>query len=298
MRLFGTPAWAGQPAGQSPAPLLAQANLNRFHSEENPLSIVLFDEIEKASDLLWQCVLSAVDKGRITLADGRTVDFSQSIIILTSNVGAREITDAINGGAGFKAGSSDDAVARERATVAAALRAARERFSPEFLNRVDETVVFEPLESDDLRQIVRLEIGAIEQRIRARYDAPFTLEYTEAALDLLLAQGTDRRSYARNLKRAIDRLLVAPLSALFATEQITPGDVVRVDAAAEDAALVFERSPDEAALPALERDDRAALDSTALPVNMNMPAKVIRESPRGEAAMQQLAATMSRAGLA
>ena len=295
IRLFGAPPWPGQ-TGASPVPLLAQENLDRFQSAENPLSIVLFDEIEKASELLWQSVLSALGKGRITLADGRSVDFSRSIIILTSNVGAREITEAINGGAGFKAAWSDDTGVRQRGVAAAALRAARERFSPEFLNRVDETVVFEPLEPDDLRQIVRLEIAAVEQRIRARYDAPFTLHYSEQALALLMAQGTDRRSYARNLKRTIDRLLVAPVSALLATGQIGAGDAVTVDAHADLAELVFDCCTSRAPGASLQPGARPIAEgvSVALPA----PATIRHEPNRGDAAMQQLAATMMRAGLA
>lgn len=294
IRLFGAPAWPGQTA-PSPVPLLAQENLDRFQSPENPLSIVLFDEIEKASELLWQGVLSALGKGRITLADGRTVDFTHSIIILTSNVGAREMTDVINGGAGFKGAWSNEPGVRQRGIAAAALRAARERFSPEFLNRVDETVVFEPLEQDDLRQIVRLEIAAVEQRIRARHHAPFTLDCSERALELLLAEGTDRKNYARNLKRAIERLLVAPVSALLATGQITGGDVVMVDAHAEQPELVFECTTSQA--PVASRQFDAQSIPEAVSVGTTAPRK-ISEPQRGEAAMQQLAATMMRAGLA
>jgi len=139
--------------------------LNQWFTEKLKLSILLFDEIEKASDSLWQLLLGILDKATLTLGDNRRVDLSQCIIIMTSNLGASEMTDLVDGGFGFAPKavevdqSFDDRIQRT------AVEAARRKFTPEFMNRIDKTVVFKTLRDEHLAQILDIELGMVQQRV-------------------------------------------------------------------------------------------------------------------------------------
>jgi ATP-dependent Clp protease ATP-binding subunit ClpB len=225
-KLIGSPP--GYLGHRETAPLLTQENLDRFHTLETNLTFLLFDEIEKASDTLWQLLLGILDKATLTLGDNRRVDFSNCIVILTSNLGAREMSEVTEGKLGFasRAIPSQELDAKlEKIGV----EAARRKFSPEFMNRLDKVVVFRSLTERALRRILELEIERVQCRIlEARY-VPFMLSCSDQAKDFLLVEGYDRRYGARPLKRAIERHLVIPLSNLIATRQIDSGDVIRVD---------------------------------------------------------------------
>src|SRR5262245_54899448 len=165
-KLIGSPP--GYLGHRETSPMLTQEKLNRFHTPETKVSLVLFDEIEKASDSLWQLLLGILDKATLTLGDNRRVDFSDSIVIMTSNLGAREISDLMSGGIGFArpAGKEQRADADvDQKIYRTAVDAARRKFSPEFMNRIDSLVVFRSLKDEHLKQILDLELEAVQQRI-------------------------------------------------------------------------------------------------------------------------------------
>jgi ATP-dependent Clp protease ATP-binding subunit ClpA len=234
-KLIGSPP--GYLGHRETHPLLSQEALNQYHTEKMKISFVLFDEIEKASDALWNLLLGILDKATLTLGDNRRVDFSRSMIFMTSNLGAAEMGSILHPGLGFACGET----ARRHASGVvdqklgdkisrAGIEAARKKFTPEFMNRIDKTVVFKPLGETELRKILTLELNMVQQRIfTAANSAPFVFSVTDPAREFLLREGTDLKYGARHLKRAIERNLVHPLSNLIATEQVRGGDLVRVD---------------------------------------------------------------------
>src|SRR5258705_817822 len=154
-KLIGSPP--GYLGHRETHPLLSQENLDRYHTDDTRLSLVLFDEIEKASDKLWQLLLGILDKATLTLGDNQRVDFSRTIVIMTSNLGAREMSEMISGGIGFapvKVTTNPSASEVDQKISRTAVEAARRKFSPEFMNRIDKVVVFRTLQEHDLRQIL------------------------------------------------------------------------------------------------------------------------------------------------
>ena len=249
-KLIGSPP--GYLGHRETSPMLTQENLDRYHTEDTELSFVLFDEIEKASDSLWQLLLGILDKATLTLGDNRRVDFSQTIIIMTSNLGAREMSELISGGIGFACkkepkNSSDSEL--DQKIYRTAVEAARHNFSPEFMNRIDKVVVFRSLQEHHLRRILDLELQAVQDRIMASARTKFLFHCSDGAKELLLNQGIDLRYGARHLKRAIERFLVYPLSNLVATEQVGFGDLLSVDIDRETGELIFSKSTDGSLIP-------------------------------------------------
>src|SRR5258706_3125548 len=245
-------------------PLLTQEALNQWFTEKLKLSILLFDEIEKASDSLWQLLLGILDKATLTLGDNRRVDLSQCIIILTSNLGASEMTDLVDGGLGFAPkvvevdNNSDDKIQRT------AVEAARRKFTPEFMNRIDKTVVFKTLRDEHLAQILEIELGMVQQRVlMAAGTNQFVFNCTEGVKEFLLKEGTDPRYVPRHLKRAIVPHLVFPLANLVATSQVKLGDFVRVDMASENQMIFVKEAENTMAPVLLERYGAAAANMAA-----------------------------------
>jgi ATP-dependent Clp protease ATP-binding subunit ClpB len=234
-KLIGSPP--GYLGHRETHPLLSQEALNQYHTEKFKLSFVLFDEIEKASDALWNLLLGILDKATLTLGDNRRVDFSHAMIFMTSNLGASEMNSILRPALGFGAGEAERncaaGIVNEKTTEKmsrAGAEAARKKFTPEFINRIDKTVVFRPLGEPELRKILVLELNMVQQRVfSSAKGAPFVFSLTDSAKEYLLREGTDMKYGARHLKRAIDRNLVHPLSNLIATEQVRGGDLIRVD---------------------------------------------------------------------
>ena len=231
-KLIGSPP--GYLGHRETSPLLTQENLNRFHTDEVPLSLLLFDEIEKASDALWQLLLGVLDKATLTLGDNRRVDFSRTVIIMTSNLGAREISDLVKGRIGFAAAKKPNALPEDANYIdekirRTAVEAASRNFSPEFMNRIDKVVVFHSLNEQHLREILELELRALQDRIMSSANTKFVFQCSDAVKEMLLREGIDYKYGARHLKRSIDRLLLLPLSNLVATRQVSSGDAVYVD---------------------------------------------------------------------
>jgi ATP-dependent Clp protease ATP-binding subunit ClpB len=256
-KLIGSPP--GYLGHRETHPLLTQEALNQWHTEKLKLSILLFDEIEKASDSLWQLLLGILDKATLTLGDNRRVDLSQCIIIMTSNLGAGEMSGLVDGGMGFATqvpevdAKLDDKISRT------AVDAARRKFTPEFMNRIDKVVVFKTLRAEHLSQILEIELGMVQQRILLAAGAnQFVFNCTQKVKDFLLKEGTDPRYGARHLKRAIERNIVFPLANLVATGQVKLGDFVRVDLTGESH-LTFVKEAEGAMVPVMmERYGAAA----------------------------------------
>jgi len=239
-KLVGSPP--GYMGHRETHPLLSQENLDRYQTEDTKLSFVLFDEIEKASDALWQLLLGILDRATLTLGDNHHVDFSRSVIVMTSNLGAREISELISGGIGFAPAHvslNTGETEVEGKIYHTALEAARRKFSPEFMNRIDKVVVYRPLNEYHLQQIVDLELQSVQDRIMHSVGAKFVLQCSDAAKEMLFREGLDFRYGARHIRRSIERFLVYPLSSLIATGQMQSGDVVYVDANHQTSKLVF-----------------------------------------------------------
>jgi ATP-dependent Clp protease ATP-binding subunit ClpB len=186
-----------------------------------PYLVVLFDEIEKAHHDVLNVLLQLLDDGRLTDGKGRTVDFKNSVIIMTSNIGSREVQEAALAG--------DEAEMRRRA-----MEVLREHFRPEFLNRIDDIVVFRSLTPDELTQIVDLQVRQLTQRLENNH---ITLVLTDRAKKHLALTGYDPVYGARPLKRLIQREILNPLAMKLLDGSVQPGQTVEVDA--EAGRLVF-----------------------------------------------------------
>jgi ATP-dependent Clp protease ATP-binding subunit ClpB len=198
-----------------------------------PYAVVLFDEIEKAHPDVFNVLLQILDEGRLTDSQGRTVDFRNTVLIMTSNIGSQYILEM---------GTENWEQVETKV-----LELLRQTFRPEFLNRVDDTIIFRPLSSDDIAKIVDLQIVRF-QRLLA--DRKLSLEITPAAKQLIVAEGYDPVYGARPLKRAIQRLVQNPLALAVLEGEYVEGDRVRVDRSKDGSRLTFERVPGGVAEPA------------------------------------------------
>jgi ATP-dependent Clp protease ATP-binding subunit ClpB len=250
-KLIGSPP--GYLGHRETHPLLSQEVLNQYHTDRFKVSFVLFDEIEKASDALWNLLLGILDKATLTLGDNRRVDFSRTMIFMTSNLGAAEMNSIIRPKLGFgaselergrAAGEIDDGL--EGKIGRAGVEAARRKFTPEFMNRLDRVVVFRPLGTADLKKILSIELSMLQDRIfNSAQTTPFVFNVTEPARNFLLHEGTDIKYGARHLKRTIERSLVHPLSNLIASGQIHNGDLIQVDFDGEMKMLTFTKEAED-----------------------------------------------------
>jgi len=192
----------------------------------HPYSVILFDEIEKAHPDVFNVLLQILEDGRLTDGKGRTVDFRNTVLVMTSNVGSTAI---------FELSSKDPERARKEA-----MEALRASFRPEFINRIDEIVIFNPLGKEQLKNIVVMLLKNVEKLLVERQ---ITLELTPAAQELLLSEGYDPAYGARPLRRTIQRLIQDPLAMQILQGTVLPGDHVRVDRDGQKDSMRFERAP-------------------------------------------------------
>jgi ATP-dependent Clp protease ATP-binding subunit ClpB len=246
-KLIGSPP--GYLGHRETHPLITQEALAASHRDQMKLSFLLFDEIEKASDALWQLLLGMLDKATLTLGDNRRVDLSQTMIFLTSNLGSEEIADLLQGGMGFVQPNDKPTTGLHAKVERAAVEAARRKFSPEFMNRLDKVVVFRPLEREELDEVLEIELSKVQKRVLDAATRPFLFRITEQGRAFLLQEGTDQRYGARHLKRAIERHVVYPIARLLATAQVHEGDVLVIDRHPADNVLAFLRDPERAVDP-------------------------------------------------
>ncbi len=256
-KLIGSPP--GYLGHRETHPLITQEALAQFHTEKLKLSFLLFDEIEKASDALWQLLLGILDKATLTLGDNRRVDLSQTMIFMTSNLGGHEITEMMSGGLGFIQPSAIPDSSVDKKIDMTATEAAKRKFSPEFMNRIDKVVVFHPLRDEQLQRILDIELAMVQKRVLDTAQEQFVFRCTAGARAQLLQEGTDMKYGARHLKRAIERHVVYPLANLLATDQVKLGDVLCIDYDSTGGQWLFTREGEGAVLPVVSQAPQYAV---------------------------------------
>ena len=272
-KLIGSPP--GYLGHRETHPLITQEALSATHTDKLKLSFLLFDEIEKASDALWQLLLGMLDKATLTLGDNRRVDLTQTVIFMTSNLGGGEITEMMVGGRFGFIKPEDQSVQTnfDLKLERTAVEAARRKFSPEFMNRLDKVVVFQPLKHAELEAVLDIELGHVQKRVLDTAMGKFLFRVTPAGRTFLLQEGTDQRYGARHLKRAIERYIVYPLANLLATRQVNVGDLVRIDwdgvykelsfVRESQGALLLVESPEEKSIALAASDEGLGTDAPA-----------------------------------
>jgi ATP-dependent Clp protease ATP-binding subunit ClpB len=260
-KLIGSPP--GYLGHRETQPLITQEALAASHRDGLKLSFLLFDEIEKASDALWQLLLAILDKATLTLGDNQRVDLSQTVVFLTSNLGGSQMADLVHGGMGFIQPKDKATTGLQEKVQRTAVEAARRKFSPEFMNRLDKVVVFHPLRREQLEQILEIELAEVQQRVMDAVSTSFRFRLAPSAREFLLREGTDLKYGARHLKRAIERYVVNPLARLVATDQVNTGDMLLVDCHPGDKGLAFLRDTQQS--PSLAKMLLAASNSSLVP---------------------------------
>lgn len=226
-KLIGAPP--GYLGHRETQPMITQQRLASSSSEHCPISIVLFDEIEKAAPSLVRILLGVLDKAAMRLGDGTTVNFERSLIFMTSNAGAKDIGKVQSGGFGFGRSLRQEGDACRQVELAG-LSALKRRFPPEFVNRIDHSLVYHPLTPAHIAAIFDRQIDAIESHVATRLGPlAFAIEISVEARELLIKEGTDPASGARELKRTLHRRLMQPLARLILAGEIPPGGFVRVE---------------------------------------------------------------------
>ena len=228
---------------------------------QRPYSVVLFDEIEKAHPDMFNILLQILEEGRLTDAQGRTVDFRNTVIIMTSNVGAREISAPTT--LGFspegKAGLSDKEIKSR------VMGEVKKLFRPEFLNRIDEIIVFKSLTQEQIVEIAKLMVADLRERLIAQ---SMTINLTDDAYKLIAKEGTDAAYGARPLRRAIQRLLEDPLSEELLEGKWTSGSVIQANVSEDGESLAF--VPGAGSIPAPRKHDNIARDAELLLTNFDL----------------------------
>ena len=228
--------------GYGEKPLLSQEKIDQYQTKENKINVVLFDEIEKGHNRLFDAIMTILGDGRLTLGNGNLVDFSQSFVFLTSNLGSEAVRKmAEDRGMGFKP-SAVERLDMDEKVYKMSKEAARKQFRPEFINRLDSIVVFHSLSRESLKKILKNELDELQWRIWKSPWRDFTFNsgeklpagrsivfaLTEDAKEFLLDEGTSEIYGARELNRAIDRFVGFPMASLIASEQIKHGDKVKI----------------------------------------------------------------------
>ena len=237
-KLIGAPP--GYLGHRETQPMLTQQRLNASTSERCELSLVLFDEIEKAAPSLNRLLLGVLDKGILRLGDNTSVNFEKSLVFLTSNLGSRDMLREIHPDFGFQA-----AGAGQRPDITGKLRnigmvAVRKRFSPEFVNRIDCIITYQPLSLEALSAILDQQIADLQNHVNTRLgERSFTLEVPLETRQFLLERGTSPEYGARELKRTIHRYLTQPLATMVATNQVAAGARVLAGVAESREALAI-----------------------------------------------------------
>jgi len=281
-KLIGSPP--GYLGHRETHPLITQEALAASHTDTLKLSFLLFDEIEKASDALWQLLLGMLDKATLTLGDNRKVDLSRTVIFRTSNLGGGEITELMTGGMGFIQPDDKPIAGLDEKVERTAVEAARKKFSPEFLNRLDKVVVFHPLQREQLQEVLDIELGEVQRRVLETAKGQFLFRITDAGRDFLLQEGTDQRYGARHLKRAIERYVVYPLANLLATDQVHSGDLVRIDWDGQHTELTFVREGEGALVKTPEEavEAKAAAAEASGGRKIELPAEAVADARKGQ----------------
>ncbi len=228
-KLVGAPP--GYLGHRETTPLLTQQQLTEVTSPQCDLALVLFDEIEKAAHSITKLLLGILDKGILHLGDNTIVDFEKSLIFFTSNLGAREMMKEINPNIGFQSATVKSQSDLATRLESIALGAVRKRFSPDFVNRIDAIVTYNPLDAGAIELILDHDLRALQEHVNLRLgDRYFSIDVTPEAKQFLLQRGISKEYGARELKRTIHRQLTQPLATLVARGEILPGAQVNISA--------------------------------------------------------------------
>jgi len=237
-KLIGAPP--GYLGHRETQPMLSQQKLNAVTSDQSNLALVLFDEIEKAAPSMTRLLLGVLDKAVLRLGDNVSVSFERTIIFLTSNLGADAMRKQLRPDFGFEqiVGAPKDSAKRLEGI---GMNAVRRKFSPEFVNRIDAVITYQPLSSKALAIIVDQQIEALEQHIANRLmERAFQIDVSDSARKFLLRKGTSEEYGARELKRIILRHVTQPLAAMVANGGILAGDMVHIEGTQDGLAMRVE----------------------------------------------------------
>ncbi len=237
-KLIGAPP--GYLGHRETQPVLSQQKLSSVTSDKSQLSLVLFDEIEKAAPSMTRLLLGVLDKGLLRLGDNSTVNFEKSLVFLTSNLGAREMMKEINPDFGFQAGTPNSRPDLTSKLQNIALAAVRKKFSPEFVNRIDCVITYQPLTVESLSSILDHQIQDLQNHVNTRLgNRCFNIEVPFDTRQWLVENGTSSEYGARELNRTIHRNLTQPLATMVAMGQVEPGCRVRVDISDDARSLIL-----------------------------------------------------------
>ena len=243
-KLVGAPP--GYLGHRETQPMINQQKLNAMASERCGLSLVLFDEIEKAAPSLGRLLLGVLDKASLKLGDNSAVNFERALIFMTSNLGAREMLEHMSEGFGFAGAATDSKGNPARRLETIGLRAVRRRFSPEFVNRVDRTITYRPLEKQAFDSILDQQMSLLNRHVATRLGVrAFRIELTCEAREFLLSEGTSQEYGARELKRTIHRHIMQPLAGLVVGGSTSPGGCVKVEKARGKPGLRLRPRPEQ-----------------------------------------------------
>ena len=235
-RLIGAPP--GYLGHRETKPVLSQEAVRSVSSSDCDISLVLFDEIEKAAPSLVRLLLGVLDKARLQMGDNTAVDFEPTMVFLTSNLGAREMMREITPSFGFEQGQGADAPGLAGKLEAIAVSAVRKRFPPEFVNRIDAVLTYQPLSDDTLARILELQIDELGRHVHSKLgNKGFDIEVSESAKGFLLKTGSSVEYGARELKRTVYKHLTQPLATLVAQNLVKPGSRVLAELAEDGAKL-------------------------------------------------------------
>jgi ATP-dependent Clp protease ATP-binding subunit ClpB len=222
---------------------LTQETLNQWHTDKSPITLILFDEIEKSSDALWTLLLGILDKASLTLGTNHVVDFSKCIIIMTSNLGAKQMSEAVEGGMGFSPGQQSITKTRKELETIAT-EAMKKKFLPEFVNRIEHIVMFETLSEEQIKEILNIELMILQNRLTATAKVLFHFLLTPSAKRKLVEEGYNRAYGVRQLRRSIEKRVQLPLARLVSSGQINEGDGVVISYTDDSAEFQFAVHPE------------------------------------------------------
>jgi ATP-dependent Clp protease ATP-binding subunit ClpA len=247
-KLIGAPP--GYLGHRETQPWLTQQKVNGATSESCDLSLLLFDEIEKAAPSLMRLLLGMLDKGTLRLGDGTTVNFEKTMIFLTSNLGAREMSQELHPDFGFEA-LTERSTGQSRKLESIGIAAVRKSFSPEFINRIDAVISYRPLDSQAIAAIFDVQVNELQDQIDTRLGSQaFHLEIAPKARRFLIQRGTSEQYGARELKRTLQRLLIQPLASMIAAGDIGPGSHIRAELSPRKDKLILRTVEEEVLAPA------------------------------------------------
>lgn len=228
-KLVGAPP--GYLGHRETQPLLSQARINSVASERSSLSILLFDEIEKAAPSMMRMMLGILDRGILRLGDNNMVNLERTMIFMTSNLGADKMQKELTPTMGFGAmASKEEKGPGLKRLESIGVAAAKKKFSPEFMNRIDAVIAYQPLDDKAIQKILDLQIERIQHHVDMRLGArSFELDVSAKLRKFLIDRGVSLEYGARELKRTIQRFVLQPLATVINSGQIPPGSLVEVD---------------------------------------------------------------------